>query len=158
MHRLYAPRGACTRHMQLFTNMGAPLFLLPLYNYVILIHLPTLPLTLRTHQTCFFSSFYFLFFEKRPPIINLFFSNSMGSKTSREDEGGRISENSFNVFDPCGRCELSPAYVVCAQQLTLLACFFCGCEGHKCVVVCCSAARNLTSAIPGDKIYLECVS
>ena len=49
----------------------------------------------------------------------------------------------------------SPAYVVCAQQLTLLARFFCGCEGHKCVVVCCSAARNLTLAIPGDKIYLE---
>ena len=164
MHRLYATRGEFTRRMQLFPNMDAPLFLLPLYNDFILIHLALLPLTSahtgRVEEVfCFFlprSFFVPLFF-----LFIFFLTSKMGTQASRH-EGGRIregKENSFNVFDPCGRCELSPCLTtnLLARSTTNSACLLCllffGCEGHLCVVVC--AARIMPLAIPGDKCFRE---
>lgn len=49
----------------------------------------------------------------------------MGNKSSREDDGGicEAKENSFNVFDPCGRCELSPC--LCCYLMHIFNIFLC---------------------------------
>jgi hypothetical protein len=118
--------------MQLFTNMGAPLFLLPLYNYVILIHLPQ---SSHLGASWFFlaqagSFFFFLFFFEYSFLSS---THSMGNKSSREDDGGtcEAKENSFNVFDPCGRCELFPLLMLftlrdmCSDLVQILNIFLC---------------------------------